>query len=45
LKLFGEQNEKEEARNGRMSGATANRQEGRRFRKIEPALQGGLKRI
>jgi hypothetical protein len=36
LKFFGEQNE-EEARNGRMSGATANRQAGRRFRKIEPA--------
>ena len=34
-----------EARNGRMSGATANRQAGRRLRKIEPALQGGIKRI
>ena len=31
-------NNKEEARNGRMSGATANRQAERRFRKIEPAV-------
>jgi hypothetical protein len=45
MKLFGVQNEKEEARNGKMSGPTANRQAGRRFRKIEPALQCGLKRI
>jgi hypothetical protein len=43
--LFGAQNEKEEARNGRMSGATANRQAGKKFRKIKPALQCGLKRI
>jgi hypothetical protein len=45
LELFGGQNEKEESRNGRMSGATTNRKAGRRFRKIEPALQCGLKRI
>ena len=38
MKLFGAQNEKEKARNGRMSGATANRQAGKKFRKIKTRI-------
>ena len=45
LEVVRRANEKEESRNGRMSGAKANRPAGRKFRKVKPALQCRAKGI